>query len=389
MMEAYLDHSATTRCSERVQKMVCAAMDEAYGNPSSMHKKGMEAEHYVREAAQKIAKTLKVSEKEIIFTSGGTESNNLALIGAAMANRRSGNRLITTQIEHPSVLNTMEYLREQGFEVIYLPVDQKGVVLLDALREALDPETILVSMMQVNNEIGSVQPIAEAAKIIHENNARTLFHVDAVQSYGKMPIRPKTLGIDLLSVSGHKIHGPKGVGFLYRKEKTKLKPIFVGGGQQYGLRSGTHNVPGIAGIGEAAAEAYENLEQKIAGLYELKDRLIAKTAAIDGIVVNGDAGRDSAPHILNLSVLGVRSEVMLHALEEYGIYVSAGSACASNHPQPSRTLTALHLTPERIESALRFSFCCGTQMGTKTEEIDYAADKLAELTTKLRRYARH
>ncbi len=389
MMEAYLDHSATTRCSERVQKMVCAAMDEAYGNPSSMHKKGMEAEHYVREAAQKIAKTLKVSEKEIIFTSGGTESNNLALIGAAMANRRSGNRLITTQIEHPSVLNTMEYLREQGFEVIYLPVDQKGVVLLDALREALDPETILVSMMQVNNEIGSVQPIAEAAKMIHENNARTLFHVDAVQSYGKMPIRPKTLGIDLLSVSGHKIHGPKGVGFLYRKEKTKLKPILFGGGQQYGLRSGTHNVPGIAGIGEAAAEAYENLEQKIAGLYELKDRLIAKTAAIDGIVVNGDAGRDSAPHILNLSVLGVRSEVMLHALEEYGIYVSAGSACASNHPQPSRTLTALHLTPERIESALRFSFCCGTQMGTKAEEIDYAADKLAELTTKLRRYARH
>ena len=231
--------------------------------------------------------------------------------------------------------------------------------------------------------------MARAAKIIHENNVRTLFHVDAVQSYGKMPIRPKTLGIDLLSVSGHKIHGPKGVGFLYRKEKTKLKPILFGGGQQYGLRSGTHNVPGIAGIGEAAAEAYENLEQKIAGLYELKDRLIAKTAAIDGIVVNGDAGRDSAPHILNLSVLGVRSEVMLHALEEYGIYVSAGSACASNHPQPSRTLTALHLTPERIESALRFSFCCGTQMGTKAEEIDYAADKLAELTTKLRRYARH
>lgn len=388
-MEAYLDHSATTRCSERVQKIVCAAMDEAYGNPSSMHKKGMEAEHYVREAAQKIAKTLKVSEKEIIFTSGGTESNNLALIGSAMANRRSGNRLITTQIEHPSVLNAMEYLREQGFEIIYLPVDENGVVLLDALREALDHTTILVSMMQVNNEIGSVQPIAEAAKIIHENNAGTLFHVDAVQSYGKMLIRPKTLGIDLLSVSGHKIHGPKGVGFLYRKEKTKIKPILFGGGQQYGLRSGTHNVPGIAGIGEAAVEAYENLEQKIAGLYELKDRLIAKTAAIDGIVVNGDAGRDSAPHILNLSVLGVRSEVMLHALEEYGIYVSAGSACASNHPQPSHTLTALHLTQERIESALRFSFCCGTQIGTKAEEIDYAADKLAELTTKLRRYARH
>ena len=269
-MEAYLDNSATTRCSERVQKIVLETMDAAYGNPSSMHRKGIEAERYVKEAAEKIAKTLKVSGKEIIFTSGGTESNNLALIGTAMAHRRTGNRLVTTQIEHPSVLRTMEYLQEQGFEVVYLPVDEDGVLLLDALREAVNDRTILVSVMQVNNEMGAVSPIAEAAAVIHEKNPKTLFHVDAVQSFGKMQIRPKRLGIDLLSVSGHKIHGPKGIGFLYKKEKTKINPVLFGGGQQSGIRSGTHNVPGIAGIGEAALEAYEDLETKISHLYSLK-----------------------------------------------------------------------------------------------------------------------
>ncbi len=383
-MEAYLDNSATTRCSKRVQEIVGKTMDIAYGNPSSMHKKGLEAEQYVREAAQKIAKTMKVSEKEIIFTSGGTESNNFALIGAAMAHRRSGNRLITTQIEHPSVLNTMEYLKEQGFEIVYLPVDQTGIVCMDALREAVNDQTILVSMMQVNNEIGSIQPIADAAAIVHEKRPNALFHVDAVQSYGKMQIRPKKMGVDLLSVSGHKIHGPKGIGFLYIKEKTKIKPVLFGGGQQAGLRSGTHNVPGIAGIGEAAAEAHEDLEQKAAYLRSLKERLIAWTAGIEGLVVHGAAGQDSAPHIVSLSIPGIRSEVMLHALEEYDICVSAGSACSSNHPAQLHTLEALHLEPELIQSALRFSFSTHTRM----EEIDYATDRLAELTLKLRRYTR-
>lgn len=383
-MEAYLDNSATTRCSKRVQKIVLETMDTAYGNPSSMHRKGIEAERYVREAAEKIAKTLKVSEKEIIFTSGGTESNNLALIGAAMAHQRAGNRLVTTQIEHPSVLRTMEYLQEQGFEVVYLPVDQDGVLLLEALQEAVNDQTILVSVMQVNNEIGAVSPIEEAAAVIHERNPKTLFHVDAVQAFGKMQIRPKRLGIDLLSVSGHKIHGPKGIGFLYKKEKVNIKPVLFGGGQQAGIRSGTHNVPGIAGIGEASLEAYEDLETKISHLYSLKDRLISQTAGIEGIVVHGRTGRDSAPHIVNLSVPGIRSEVLLHALEEYGIYVSAGSACASNHPEPSHTLQALQLEPALLESALRFSFSNDTRM----EEIDYTAAKLAELVPKLRRYTR-
>ncbi len=251
-MEAYLDNAATTRCSARVQELVKQTMDADFGNPSSMHRKGFEAECQVRQAADKIAKTLKVSEKEIIFTSGGTESNNLALIGAAMANRRLGRRLITTQVEHASVLRTMEYLQEQGFEVLYLPVNNEGIVDLDALREAVDAQTVLVSVMQVNNEVGAVQPVALAADIVHRQSPQALFHVDAVQSYGKMLIRPKKLGVDLLSVSGHKIHAPKGVGFLYKREKAKISPILFGGGQQAGMRSGTYNVPGIAGIGEAA-----------------------------------------------------------------------------------------------------------------------------------------
>lgn len=234
-MEAYLDYSATTRCSARVREIVLQTMDSAYGNPSSMHKKGVEAERYVKEAAQKIAKTLKVSEKEILFTSGGTESNNLALTGAAMAHRRTGNRLITTQIEHPSVYQTMEYLKQQGFEVIYLPVGPDGIVSQEALYEAVNDQTILVSVMQVNNETGSVQPLGQISRILHQKNPKTLFHVDAVQSYGKLRIRPKQLGIDLMSVSGHKIHGPKGVGFLYIREKTKIKPVMFGGGQQSGL----------------------------------------------------------------------------------------------------------------------------------------------------------
>ncbi len=384
-MVAYLDHSATTRCFERVQEIVRKTMDDAYGNPSSMHKKGMEAETIVRGAAQTIAKTLKAAEKEIIFTSGGTESNNLALIGAAMAHRRAGNRLITTQIEHPSVSNTMKYLQEQGFEVIWLPVSRDGIVSTDALREAVNDATVLVSVMHVNNEIGSIQPLAEAAKIIHEKNPNTLFHVDAVQSYGKMRIRPKKLGIDLLSASGHKIHGPKGIGFLYRREKIRLQPILFGGGQQAGLRSGTHNVPGIAGLGEAAAEAYENQEDKTARLRECKERLLERTTQIEGIVINSPIGDDGAPHIVNLSIPGIRSEVMLHALEEHGVYVSAGSACASNHPEPSRTLQAIGLEPTLVESALRFSFSSSTNL----QEIDYAAEKLAELVPKLRRYVRH
>lgn len=382
-MEAYLDNSATTRCSKRVLQIVQQTMDIDYGNPSSLHTKGIDAERYVKDAAAKIAKTLKVAEKEIYFTSGGTESNNLALIGTAMANRRTGRRLVTTQIEHPSVLNAMAHLEENGFEVVCLPVDKDGILSLEALGKAVNDETILVSIMQVNNETGAIQPIREAAAVVHERNPRTLIHVDAVQSYGKMRIYPKKLGIDMLSASGHKIHGPKGIGFLYIKDKTKIKPILFGGGQQSGMRSGTHNVPGIAGLGEAAAQAYENMEEKIEHLHLLRERFLDGVSQVEGIRVNSIL-ECSAPHIVNISVSGVRSEVLLHALEEWGVYVSAGSACSSNHHTVSGTLSAMHVEPELLESAVRFSFSSTTQ----EEEIDYAIQRLSELVPKLRRYTR-
>lgn len=386
-MEAYLDNSATTRCSKRVQEIVKKTMDTDYGNPSSLHTKGVEAERYVKEAAQKIAKTLKVSEKEIVFTSGGTESNNFAIIGSAFANCRMGRRIITTQVEHASVLNPMAFLEEQGFEVVYLPTDADGIVSLDALREAVNEETVFVSMMHVNNEIGALEPVEEAAAVVKEKNPAALFHVDAIQSYGKMRIRPKTAGIDLLSVSGHKIHGPKGVGFLYIRQKTKIRPLILGGGQQSGMRSGTQNVPGIAGLGEAAWEAYENLDAKQEYLYHLKERFLKQACAIEGITVNGRCGRDSAPHIVSISAAGVRSEVLLHTLEEYGIYVSAGSACSSNSSggqKVSHTLQALQIPKAVMESSVRFSF----STDTKEQEIDYAVSTLKEVLPKLRRYER-
>ena len=384
-MEAYFDNSATTRCTKRVQEIVQKTMELDFGNPSSLHKKGMEAEQYVKAAAAAIAKTLKVKEKEIIFTSGGTESDNLAIIGTALANQRAGQRLITTEVEHPAVFEAMEFLKTLGFDVVYLPVDKYGVLSLEALQEAVNEQTTLVSVMQVNNEIGTIEPIAEAAKMIRRKNPKTYIHVDAVQSYGKMRIRPKQLDIDLLSVSGHKIHGPKGIGFLYIRDKAKIKPISFGGGQQQGMRSGTHNVPGIAGLGEAALEIYENFDAKIEHIYSLRDYFIKEITGIEGISVNGKMNRDSAPHIVSISVSGIRSEVLLHALEGYGIYVSAGSACASNKPSVSRTLQAIGLEPSLLDSTVRFSFSAYNTI----EEIDYAISKLKELVPKLRRYQRH
>lgn len=383
-MEAYLDNSATTRCSAKAAEMVMKVMREDFGNPSALHTKGVEAEHYVKEARAFFAKNLKVDEKEICFTSGGTESNNLALIGTAIANRRAGNHLITTSVEHASVDNTMKYLEEQGFRVTYLPVDEYGVVSLEALKEALCPETILVSVMYVNNEVGAVQPVDEIARIVKEHNPNTIFHVDAIQAYGKYRIYPKKEGIDLLSVSGHKIHGPKGTGFLYVNSKVKIHSIVFGGGQQKGLRSGTENVPGIAGMAEAAAECYENLEEKIDRLYALKDRFVSQVSALEGTKVNGHTGRDSAPQIVSVSFRDVRSEVLLHALEEKGIYVSAGSACSSNKPSVSRTLKNMEIDKELLGSTLRFSFC----FDTTEEEIDYCIKELGELLPVLRRYVR-
>lgn len=388
-MEAYLDNSATTRCSDRACQLMVDLLTKDYGNPSSLHMKGIEAERFVETAKKKIAKTLRVSEKEIIFTSGGTESNNLAIIGAAMANRRAGNHIITTSIEHASVENPMEFLKEQGFEITYLSVDENGIISLEELEEAVTEQTILVSMMQVNNEIGAIEPVAEAAELIKKKNPDTLIHVDAIQSYGKMYIYPKKLGIDMLSVSGHKIHGPKGSGFLWVKEKTKLKPLILGGGQQKGMRSGTENVPAIAGLGEAAEEIYENLDEKRAHLYGLKQRFIDGIEKLEGTHVNGKTGEDSAPHIISVSFEGIRSEVLLHSLEDRGIYVSSGSACSSNNhagkQKGSKTLRNIHLKENLLDSTLRFSF----SVHTTEEEIDYALEVLGELLPVLKKYTRH
>ncbi len=384
-MEAYLDNCATTRCRQEVADLMVKVLTQDYGNPSSMHKKGVAAENYIKEASKKIAKTLKCQEKELVFTSGGTESNNLAVLGAAEANKRSGRHIITTAVEHASVLAVMKELERLGFEITYLPVDSDGVVRPDDLRNALREDTILVSMMHVNNEIGAVEPVAEAGKLIKEINPNTLFHVDAIQSYGKMRIAPGRMNIDLLSVSGHKIHGPKGSGFLYIKDKTKIHPLINGGGQQKGMRSGTENVPAVAGLGMAAELAYTDLEEKMEHMYSLRGQFINEVMQIDGVTVNGKTGRENAPHIVSISVQDVRAEVLLHALEDRQIYVSAGSACSSNKPAVSATLKAIGIKPEFLDSTLRFSF----SVDTTKEETDYALSVLRGVIPELQKFTRH
>ena len=385
-MEVYLDNSATTKAYDCVRDIVGKTLCEDYGNPSSMHRKGVEAERYVRESRETLARLLKVQEKEIYFTSGGTESDNLALIGGARANHRAGKHLITTSIEHPAILNTMRYLEEEeGYRVTYLPVDEYGRVKLDALQAALCEETILVSIMYVNNEVGSVQPVSEAASMVKAYNKNILFHVDAVQGFGKYRIYPKKMGIDMLSVSGHKIHGPKGNGFLYINEKAQVKPIIFGGEQQNNMRSGTENVPGIAGIGVAAKEIYTDLEDKVARMRALKQRFIEGVSKIEHTTVHGLTDETSAPHIISVGIAGIRSEVLLHTLEDKGIYVSSGSACASNHPAISGELKGIGAGKEYLDATLRFSM----SEFTTEEEIDYTLETLYTCVPMLRKYTRH
>lgn len=383
-MEAYLDNSATTSCSPAATEKMVALLTQDYGNPSSMHMKGVIAEKYITEAKKKIAKTLKVEEKELIFTSGGTESNNLAIIGSALANKRAGMHVITTSIEHPSVGNPFLWLAENGFEVTYLSVDAYGQIQLDELKNAIRPDTVLVSIMHVNNEIGALQPIEAAGKVIKAANPKCLFHVDAIQSYGKMVIYPKKWNIDMLSVSGHKIHGPKGSGFLFIKDKTKVKPLIHGGGQQKGMRSGTENVPAIAGLAVAAEEMYAHLEENRNHLFALRDYFIEEVEKLDGVSVNGKKDHDSAPHIVSVSIEGVRAEVILHTLEDRNIYVSAGSACSSNKPAISSTLQSIGLKKELLDSTVRFSF----SIHTTKEELDYALEVMRETIPMLQKYTR-
>ena len=387
-MIAYLDNGATTQPFASVREVMLKTLEEDFGNPSSLHTKGVEAEKYVKEAKEQIAKSLKAEPKEIVFTSGGTESNNMSLIGGALANQRAGKHIITTGIEHASVHNPLIFLEDMGFEVTYLPVDANGHVRLPELLEAMREDTILVSIMYVNNEVGAVMDIEAIGKAIKEKKPDVLFHVDAIQAYGKYRIYPKRLNIDLLSVSGHKIHGPKGIGFLYIRDKVKIKPIIYGGEQQKGMRSGTENVPGIAGLSQAVKEIYENHEEKIKGLYELKKYFIEEVEKLPGTTVNGIQGltiEQTAPHIISVSFEGVRSEVLLHALADKGIYVSSGSACSSNHPAISGTLRGIGVKKELLDSTLRFSL----SVLTTKEELDLALEALKELLPMLRRYTRH
>lgn len=384
-MEVYLDNSATTACFPEVAKLMTQILCEDYGNPSSMHRKGLEAEHYLKEAKDTFARILKVNTRELFFTSGGTEADNLALIGCAWANQRSGKHIITTKIEHPAVLEPLAYLEKQGFTITYLPVDEMGIIRLSDLEAAITKETIIVSIMHTNNEIGSLQPIMEIGKLIKKVNPKCLFHVDAVQGFGKARIYPKKMNIDLLSASSHKIHGPKGVGLLYVGDKVKILPINFGGGQQRNLRSGTENVAGIAGMALAARMLYEKLDEEVIGLYELKEYFVDGLKKIADTQVNGYTDGRSAPHVISFSVKGIRSEVLLHALEDKGIYVSAGSACASNHPQTSKTLMAIGLDKSLWDSTIRFSM----SVFTTREEIDYTLNTLYDMIPMLRKYTRH
>ncbi len=383
-MICYFDNSATTQCAPEVIDKMNTVMKEHYGNPSSLHNMGFDAEEMLSDARKIIAKSLKAAEKEIIFTSGGTESNNMALIGSATANKRAGMHIITSGIEHPSVNEPLKFLEEQGFEVTYLPCDENGIVSLKELEDSIRDDTILVSIMHINNEIGAVEPIEDIGRIVKKCNPKCLFHVDAIQSFGKYAINPKKANIDLLSVSGHKIHGPKGSGFLYIKQGTKIRPIIYGGGQENGLRSGTENVYSQCGLGEAVKIMYDNMSDNSDTLRSLKNHFVDRVKKMDFAIVNGKTGEESAPNIVSVSIKDVRAEVVLHSLEEKGIFVSAGSACSSNRPAVSRTLKAIGIPKDLLDKTVRFSF----SIYNTTEEVDYACDVLEEIIPKLRKYTR-
>ncbi|MBR4707727.1 MAG: cysteine desulfurase [Pseudobutyrivibrio sp.] len=376
----YFDNSATTRCSDEAVAIMNKCLLEDFGNPSSLHNMGAKGKDYLKSSREIIAGILKAQPKEIYFTSGGTEGNNLAIRGGVYAKRRRGNHIITTKIEHASVLNPIKALEKEGFEVTYLGTDEYGVISLDELKAALREDTIFVSIMVVNNEIGAIQPVEEAAKIIKNFNKDIIFHVDAIQAFGKLRLLPKKWGVDLLTVSGHKIHGPKGSGFIFINEAIYniMVPLILGGGHERGMRSGTENVPAIAALGVAAKAAYDNLDENRKHLYAMRHRLIEGVSAIDGVSVNGHLDETNAPQIVSVSIKGnrTRAQVILNALQDnYGIYVSAGSACSSNKPAISETLKSIGLEKDLLERTIRFSFCPENTM----EEVDAAVAALTEL----------
>ena len=381
--EIYLDNAATTKPYDEVAQVVADTMLHTYGNPSSLHKKGMDAENILKEASQFFARQIGALPEEIIYTSGGTESNNTAIIGAAMAYKRQGNKIITSAIEHPSVKEVFRYLEEQGFEVITIGVNEKGEILLDELREAIDEKTLLVSIMHVNNEIGTIQAVEQIGQIIKEKNKETLFHVDAVQSFGKIPIHVKRAKIDFLSCSAHKFYGPRGVGLLYKNKAVRMQSLVYGGGQQKNVRSGTENIPGIAGTLKAAQITFSHQKEMLAHMKECKNYLA--TAILNEIPdtwLNGPSLEESAPYILNIGFMDVRSEVLLHVLENEGIYVSSGSACSSHKKEKDGVLIAIGNEPKQLDHAIRFSFAHDTQI----EDLKKVVEVLKMQVPLLRRY---
>ena len=377
-MEIYLDNSSTTRPYQAVCDKVAEVMRNNYGNPSSLHRLGIAAEKEVKAAAEALANALGVRPDEIFFTSGGTESNNIALRGAFLASR--GNQIISTPVEHPATLNTLDYLEGEDCHTDFVPVDSDGRVILSEFEKLLSSDTAVVTAMLVNNEIGTIQPIPQMAKLIRSKAPKAVFHVDAVQGFCKVPCKARELGADMISISGHKIHGPKGIGALYVKRGTALSPIIFGGGQQHGIRPGTENVPGIAGLGTAAVRCFSNSAEAAVRMSELKERLKNSFIQnIDNIRVN--TPERSAPHILNVSFGGVKSEVLLHSLENEGIYVSSGSACSSHKKEPSYVLTEIGVDRAMIDGSIRFSL----SEFTTAEDIDKTAAATADIVKRLRK----
>ena len=360
-MEAYLDNSATTPLCKTAKEKMVDSIENIWGNPSSLHEKGIEADLLLKQARMCLAQNLSCNEKEVFFTSGGTEGNNLAVFGASHANKRKGNRVITSAVEHPSVQKAFDRLEAEGFEVIRITTDKKGFIDLSELESAVNDKTILISIMAVNNEVGTIQPIEELSKIVKRKSSPALIHVDAVQAFGKIPLTPKKWGIDLMTVSSHKIHGPKGTGALFVKEGTKLSPVAAGGGQEKDIRPGTEPMPAIAGFYGAMQEL--RIKESLTKVTELRDYLVGELDKRDFVTINSP--ENALPYIVNLSLKGLRSETVLNLLSDMEIYVSSGAACSKGHKSP--VLTAMGLEDALIDSSLRVSL----SRFTNKEQLDY------------------
>jgi cysteine desulfurase len=376
----YMDYAASTPPFDEVIETVTKAMRQYYGNPSSIHRKGLEAGLVVSQARKIVSRALACKEEEIIFTSGGTESNQTAIRGAAYQFQNRGKHIISSMIEHASVYECLKQLEAEGFEVTYLPVDASGAVRVEQVKEAIRPDTILVSVMHINNETGRIQPIEQIGTLLNQY-PKIIFHVDAIQSMGKLDVKPRQSGIDLLSLSAHKFRGPKGSGALYVRSGIRLTPLLAGGGQEGGRRSGTENVPMIAGMARALKITMENREHDVKQAYHLRNRLIDQLSAYpEFIIIGSENEKDMAPHIVHFCFPGVRSEVMVHALEKQELYLSTRSACSSGDPKPSRVLKAMGLSDELAESGLRISF----SPQHTTEDIDLTAKLCIETGKELR-----